>query len=111
MTSLIMYEFKGLTLLDKYLIYSEMLLLFEEGNPSGLCRTLWLVTHPERCYFQGTYPHISLFQLPELVKRKPEEVPIAGHWFKPFDNEPRIKILNEAIEDVLEQMDDDLDNY
>lgn len=104
------------TLLDRYLIYSEMLLLFEEGNPPGFCMALTRVSSPERPFCQSisgdtliSYP--SLLQLPELVKRKPENSFIMGHWFEPFDNEPRIKILEEAIEDVLDQMDYDLDNY
>lgn len=107
------------TLLDRYIIYSEMLLLFEKEYPSGLCAAFSRVAEPERKLCEvasrGRYSiyisYPSLFQLPELFKRKPKNTYSITYWFSPFHNRTRIKILKEAIEDVLEQMDYDLDNY
>ena len=105
-----------LTLLDRYVLYSEMLIRHEDPNnyiyhfissPSGLCTSLARSLHSEKAYKYFILPELK--DLPEIWKRKPRHS--NSHWFTPFNHGPRIKILKAAIREVLRKMNYDFDNY
>jgi hypothetical protein len=91
-----------LTLLDRYVIYSELLLIHESMSPSGICSSIGIFRT-----FDNMRP-FSIYSLPEIVKRRPK-ISIRGYWFHPFDQPPRIKILKAAIREVVRKMNYDLE--
>lgn len=107
-----------LTLLDRYLIYSEMLLSHEKvkvnNNRSssgrfGLCDSLHDVWWSNKNRYDLHTPLLHLRDLPELLKKRPKKHDV--YWFNPFDQEIRIKILKSCIREVIRKMKYDFDNY
>lgn len=106
------------TLLDRYIIYSEMLLLHEKckvnNNRSssgrfGLCDSLHDVWWGNKNRYDLHKPLLYLRDLPELLKKRPKNHGV--YWFNPFDQYIRIKILKSCIREVIRKMKYDLDNY
>jgi hypothetical protein len=107
-----------LTLLDRYVIYSEMILLHEReivqsGNYSnmGLCNSLSELD----LSLPYSAVNINIDNLPELVKYKPKRYDEGNnrwypYWFSYRDQKRRIRILKKCIKSVVEQMEYDFDN-
>ena len=101
-------------LLKRYIIYSEMIVLFNQKHiyTSGFCKALEQIILANSKDYLLYSDWLSLNQLPELYKRKPLEYHKGTwFWFKPGSHKKRIELLKEAIGDVLTAMNDDLNNY
>ena len=102
-----------LTLLDRYIIYSEMLIKHQlikthaKGLYYGLCDSLNTFSWDNKR--NSTVKHIHISELPELMKKKPKDASL--YWFNPTNQAIRIKHLKSCIRSVLKQMNYDLDNY
>ncbi len=106
-----------LTLLDRYIIYSEMLNIhevikrFNEKGIAiryyGLCDSLSVISWDNKRNFKQKNIHIT--ELPELMKKKPKDTSL--YWFNPTNQAIRIKHLKSCIRSVVKKMNYDLDNY
>lgn len=95
-----------LTPLQRYSVYSKMLTAFERENkwPPCFCYYLTYMFNVEELYAFPRKVSITIDMLPELMSRKPQILVWDSYWFRPNVKQPRIKILKEAIEEVLTYM-------
>lgn len=107
------------TLLDRYIIYSEMLLLHEKAKIDnltlaackyGLCDSLLGVWWSNKNIYDLHTPLLSLRDLPELYKKRPKKK-YNEYWFHPYNQAIRIKHLKSCIREVIRKMKYNLDNY
>lgn len=84
-------------------LYKEIKHVVENGyTPSGFCYILSFIAERKR-HEDWDFTLARLHKLPELMKREPRHDE-EEYWFPPYQWSQRMKILNEAIKEIEDDL-------